>query len=57
MNAVEVTDYTNLAPLRYSGRTDGKNVSSTPIKMRKKMKCAQNRRRTSSMGEQALCKV
>ena len=47
-----VTDYTNLAPLKCCGWTDRweKCLASTPLKNEKKfMKCAQNRRCTSSI--------
>ena len=55
MKTVGVTDYTNQTPLHIS---DGKKcLSSTPVKNVKIfIKCAQNRRCTSSMSEQSLCK-
>ena len=56
MNTIGVTDYTSLAPPKHCGWK--KCLSSTPIKNEKKIeKCAQNRRCTSSMCEQSLCKV
>ena len=40
MNTLEVTDYTNLAPLKCCRRTEGREncLSSTPIKNEKKIK-------------------
>ena len=56
MNTVGDIDYTNKAPPKHLGRK--KRLSSTPVKKVKKiMKRAQNRRCTSSMCEQSLCKV
>ena len=51
-----VTDNTNLVPLKCCGRPNV--LSSTPLKNEKKiMKCAQNRRCTSSICEQSFGKV
>ena len=56
MKTVRVTDYTNLTPpMHFEGK---KCLSSTPVKNEKIfIKCAQNRRCTSSMCEQSLCTV
>ena len=56
MKTVGVTDYTNLTPPMHFGRK--KCLSSTPVKNKKIfIKCAINRRCTSSMYEQSLGKV
>ena len=56
MKTISVTDYTNLTPPMHFGRK--KCLSSTPVKNEKIfIKCAQNRRCTSSMYEQLLGKV
>ena len=56
MKTVGVTDYTNLTPSMHFGWK--KCLSSTPVKIEKIfIKCAQNRRCTSSMYEQSLGKV
>ena len=56
MNTVGVTDYTNKAPPNHLGRKNC--LSSPPIKNGKiYIKCAQNKRCTSSMCELSLCKV
>ena len=53
---VGVTDYTNQTPSKHFWT--GKCLSSTPLKIEKIfMKCTQNRRCTSSICEQSLCKV
>ena len=60
MKTFGVTDYTNLAPLKCCGRTDRweKCLGSTPIKNEKNNETfSQNKRCTSSMCEQSLCKV
>ena len=56
IDTVGVTDYTNEEPpKRFRWK---KCLSSTPVKNEKIfIKCAQNRRCTSSMCEQSLCKV
>ena len=56
MKTLWVTDYTNLTPSTHFGLK--KWLSSTPVKNEKIfIKCAQNRRCTSSMYEQSLGKV
>ena len=56
MKTVGVTDYTNQTPPMYFGWK--KCLSSTPVKIDKIfIKCAQNRRCTSSMCEQSLYKA
>ena len=56
MKTIGVTDYTNQTPPMHLGWK--KFLSSTPVKNVKIfIKCAQNRRCTSSMYEQSLGKV
>ena len=56
MKTVGVTDYTNYTPQAISKWK--KNLSSTPVKNEKIfIKCTQNKRCTSSMCNQSLCKV